>query len=92
VERLTRRVRVERDAEDFDPESRSTEALQRHFWVRPDADDPYGLVSELLEERGVTSVRIEGWGEPFEQLLFRCFGGSRGKPSLLSLAAERATK
>jgi hypothetical protein len=49
-------------------------ALQRHFWIRPDADDRSGLVTPLLERRGVTSVPIDSWSSPeFRRLLFGAF-------------------
>jgi hypothetical protein len=55
--------------------SSTRRALQRHFWIRPDADDPTGLVSALLERRGVTSVPIDGWGAPaLRAVLARVFG------------------
>ena len=47
-------------------------ALARHFWIRP--SDPERVVGDLLRERGVTSVPIEHWGQPFERLVFECFG------------------
>jgi len=49
-------------------------ALHRHFWVRPDSDDPTGLVSALLDRRGVASVPIDGWASPsFRRLLLAAF-------------------
>lgn len=50
------------------------DALDRHFWIRPDRDDRDRLISELLRERGVMSVPIERWGPPFAALLTACFG------------------
>lgn len=48
-------------------------ALERHFWVRLASDDPDRLVTAILKERGVSSVEIESWGAPFENLLETCF-------------------
>jgi hypothetical protein len=57
-------------------QSRTRAALARHFWIRTNAADPEGLVTQLLEERGVASVPIEAWGAPFEALVKRCFLGA----------------
>jgi hypothetical protein len=38
------------------------EALQRHFWIRPDSDDRGGMLTPLLDRRGVTAVPIDDWG------------------------------
>ena len=49
--------------------------LRRHFWIRPDADDPSGLLSEFLAARGVLSVEIADWtGPQFGRLMASCFG------------------
>ncbi len=48
-------------------------ALERHFWIRPDHNDPYGLMSRLLHTRGVLPVPIERWGSPLTELLKACF-------------------
>ncbi len=48
-------------------------ALERHFWIRPDSDDSDGLITDLMRERGVTSVRIAGWGAPFAELMRAAF-------------------
>jgi hypothetical protein len=54
--------------------SSTRQALARHFWIRPDGDDPRGLTSALLERRGVTSVPIDGWGSPaFRRLMLAAF-------------------
>lgn len=48
--------------------------LPRHFWIRPDSDDPSGFLSEFLRARGVLSVAIDGWeGPSFDALMRRCF-------------------
>jgi hypothetical protein len=57
--------------------SSTHQALARHFWIRPDGDDPSGLVSALLERRGVTSVPIDGWSSPaFRRLMLAAFAAS----------------
>lgn len=53
-------------------------ALERHYWIRPDADDWDGLITDLMRERGVTSVRIASWGAPFGELLRAAFSSSNG--------------
>ena len=46
----------------------------RHFWIRPDSNDPSGFLSEFLRLRGVESIQIPGWyGESFSRLMRRCF-------------------
>jgi hypothetical protein len=51
------------------------EHMRRHFWIRPGADDPSGLLSEFLAARGVLSVEIPSWtGPQFGRLLSACFG------------------
>ena len=54
--------------------ARTRDALLRHFWIRRDESDPHGLISDLLLTRGVRAVPLEGWGEPFQRLLFGAFG------------------
>lgn len=50
------------------------EALRRHFWIHVAADDPTGILSEVLTRRGVHSVEIESWDDPgFSDLLRSCF-------------------
>jgi hypothetical protein len=52
----------------------------RHFWIRPDKDDPTGFLSAFLCDRAVCSVAIEDWkGASFTQLMSACFPA--GKPS-----------
>jgi SIR2-like domain len=52
--------------------------LRRHFWIRPAADDPSGLLSEFLAARGVSSVEIDDWsGRQLGELLEGCFDGRR---------------
>jgi hypothetical protein len=73
-------------------------ALERHFWIRPDSDDSDGLITDLMRERGVTSVRIESWGAPLGELLRAAFSQSNGlerdghdvpRPEPLRLPRER---
>jgi hypothetical protein len=63
-----------------DPEkirSSTRQSLQRHFWIRPDSDDPSGLVSAVLDRRGVASVPIDRWGSAaFRRLVLAAFGGA----------------
>jgi len=48
--------------------------LRRHYWIRPNKDDPTDFLSEFLELRGVQSVAIRSWkGKYFEKLIERCF-------------------
>ena len=53
--------------------------LRRHFWIRPEADDPSGLLTEFLATRGVRSVAIADWtGPQFGKLVRSCFGAPGG--------------
>jgi hypothetical protein len=48
--------------------------FERHFWIRPDDDDPTGFLSVFLLQRGIKSVAIESWkGASFRKLIERCF-------------------
>ena len=47
--------------------------LDRHFWIRTRDTDPSGFVSMHLERRGISSVEIGSWGEPFYDLMAECF-------------------
>lgn len=48
--------------------------LNRHFWIRPVEDDPTGLLSRFLPERGVSPVSINSWkSDEFAELMERCF-------------------
>jgi NAD-dependent SIR2 family protein deacetylase len=68
---------------------RIREALLRHFWIRRDDADPHGLIGELLDARGVRSVRLEAWGEPFEKLMLASFGlAARGDRPRASATAR----
>ena len=54
-------------------ESHKPLTLKQHFWIRPDSDDPSGLLTKFLETRGVLSVRIRSWkGTSFENLTAKC--------------------
>jgi len=49
-------------------------AMDRHFWVRPESDDPSGFTSRWLALRGVEAVTVPGWGDgQLEALFSRCF-------------------
>jgi hypothetical protein len=48
--------------------------FDRHFWIRPQSNDPTGFMSEFLRLRGVDTVDIEGWdGRSFQGLIEQCF-------------------
>lgn len=49
-------------------------ALDRHFWIRPEADDPAGCTARWLQIRGVTPVTIRSWADDsLEKLFAECF-------------------
>jgi hypothetical protein len=49
-------------------------ALDRHFWIRPDADDPNGFLGQCLNLRGIRCVALESWrGPSFRALIEECF-------------------
>lgn len=48
-------------------------SLERHYWVRLRAEDRDDLLPAILRKRGVSTVEIEHWGEPFERLIDACF-------------------
>lgn len=56
-------------------EQRSTrQALDRHFWIRPDSDDPTGFLGKCLALRGIRGVAIDSWqGGAFRALIEECF-------------------
>ena len=54
------------------------EALERHYWVSAKSDDPDSFVASHLERRGVQTVVLESWGEPFDVLMQDCFGDLGG--------------
>lgn len=60
---------------------RAHAALSRHFWVRNAGSDPHGLISELLAARGVRSIPLDGWGAPFQKLIFDAFAIAPGSRS-----------
>jgi hypothetical protein len=48
--------------------------FNRHFWVRPQSDDPTGFLSEFLAVRGIQAVEIKAWNGPyFRRLIEQCF-------------------
>jgi hypothetical protein len=48
--------------------------FHRHFWIRPQATDPTGFLSDFLSLRGVQAVEIENWsGDGFQKLMTKCF-------------------
>lgn len=48
--------------------------LRRHFWIHTANDDPTGIVSEVLDRRGVRSVELSSWHEgELADLLRACF-------------------
>ncbi|HEY8430982.1 MAG TPA: SIR2 family protein [Sandaracinaceae bacterium] len=64
---------IERDARAHaDPGA--LQRLRRHFWIHTASDDPTGIVSEVLERRGVRSVELPSWRDrAFADLLGACF-------------------
>lgn len=49
-------------------------AMDRHFWIRPDSDDPSGFTSRWLALRGVEAVPLPDWsGDHLSALFGRCF-------------------
>jgi hypothetical protein len=56
-------------------------ALERHFWIRAEADDPTGFIGRCLQLRGVRSVPLDSWrGPAFSQLLAECFPATGPAP------------
>ena len=50
------------------------DSLERHFWIHAVADDPSGVVTDILAVRGVRSVSIDEWeSDSFSRLLRECF-------------------
>jgi hypothetical protein len=48
--------------------------FDRHFWIRTEASDPSGFISEFLKQRGITSVPLRTWrGTAFRTLMEACF-------------------
>lgn len=47
----------------------------RHFWIRPQSNDPSGFLSDFLYQlRGVQAVDIDDWrGPSFQKLMAECF-------------------
>jgi SIR2-like domain len=73
-ERRLRELHVGREASLAKMQRSVRSSLPRHFWIRPDSDDPSGFLSEFLRARGVLSVAIDGWGGgALDALLRRCF-------------------
>ena len=76
---------LERDRDDAEGRLRATWAAHgfamslrrqfaRHFWIRPDSDDPSGFLSDFLRLRGVEAIEIPNWsGDSFCRLMRRCF-------------------
>ena len=54
-------------------EENSRNALNRHYWICTENDDPTQLIASHLERRGVTTVCLQSWGEPFLKVLEECF-------------------
>ena len=47
--------------------------LRRHFWIRPEGDDPSGFLSEFLWHRGIAAVPITSWADDsFKELMEEC--------------------
>ncbi len=54
-------------------EEKARDALSRHYWICTPADDPGRLIASHLERRGVVTVQIPNWGQPFADLMAECF-------------------
>lgn len=54
-------------------ERRARQAIARHHWICSARDDPSRLIASHLERRGVTTVVLPSWGEPFAALLDELF-------------------
>lgn len=57
-------------------------AMNRHYWICTEKDDPTLLITSHLERRGVTTVRLPAWGQPFSELMTKCFGAAYESESL----------
>lgn len=50
------------------------QALRRHYWIRAGTSDGSGLLSEVLLERGVTTIPISSWADDsFEKFVGTVF-------------------
>lgn len=58
-------------------EDKAREALGRHYWISAESDDPERLIASHLERRGVATVTLPEWGEPFSALMEECFGAAK---------------
>lgn len=57
-----------------DEERYAKESFVRHYWIRPESDDPSGFLSEFLHLRGIQGVKINSWGgDDFRKLIDSCF-------------------
>jgi hypothetical protein len=54
-------------------DEKARQALDRHYWICTKDDDPSRFIASHLERRGVTTVALDAWGEPFEALMRECF-------------------
>lgn len=64
-----KRREVSRDEQVYNKQS-----YVRHYWIRPEADDPTGFLSEFLYLRGIQSVKIASWqGRHFRELMDSSF-------------------
>lgn len=53
---------------------KAREAINRHYWICTEQDDPSRFIASHLERRGVTTVALPSWGEAFKTLIDECFG------------------
>lgn len=50
------------------------QALERHFWIHAENDDPTGFLGRCLTLRGIRGVPLDAWGTPaFRELMADCF-------------------
>jgi hypothetical protein len=59
-----------------DADDRALDAMSRHYWICTEADDPTRLVASHLERRGVITIPLPSWGQPFADLIAECFPDS----------------
>jgi SIR2-like domain len=56
-----------------DADEKVRDALARHYWICTERSDPTRLIASHLERRGVVTVTVPSWGEPFARLMAECF-------------------
>lgn len=81
--RALERDRDLRSLTEYLPQARSPESpwarimrnqFDRHFWIRPVSDDPFGFLTEFLRLRGIEAVEVRSWRDKsFAKLMSECF-------------------